>query len=54
MVCRVSGMDRASLATVLGKTSIPPKEALLVTPTWVGPSQVCCCGNELKRCNLVT
>ena len=39
-VCRVTGVERVSLATVLGRRTTPPQEALLVTPSWADPAQV--------------
>lgn len=47
-VCGVSGLGGTSLATVLGKATTPPQEAILVTPTWVTPTEVCCHGNIVK------
>jgi hypothetical protein len=40
-VCRVTGVEGVSLATVLGQRNTPPQEALLVTPGWVDPTEAC-------------
>ena len=53
-MCGVSGLGGASLATVLGKATTPPQEAILVTPTWVTPTEVCCHGNIVKWTRHVT
>ena len=41
-VCRVTGVDGVSLATVLGQKTTPSQKAILVTTDWVHPRQVWC------------
>jgi hypothetical protein len=49
-VCRVTGVEGVSLATVLGQRNTPPQEALLVTPGWVDPTEVCVVASITLNC----